>query len=798
MTNQNEILNNEEVEFLLESSVGGAQRDGAATAGAQAATMRGDVEKMPLADIFQTIGHAKMEGLLRVCNPVEQRLVHFRDGIVQITVPPRSATRRLGQRLVQAGVLDQDQLRLALLEQRKEHKPLGELLVGSGYVTADQIEEIVTLQVTEELFGLFTWEHGEFEFFKGPVDDPAVLERLDGCPEFDVDSLLLEVARRSDEWGGILSGLRSLDEVPVPAGDPGQVEGLDELHRTVLLAIDGKHTYRELGDLTVLSVFDCARATRDLMQRGLIGVASDEHLLEVSRTHLEQGHGKMAVMLAQTLCDRGETRSVALVREIAGIMRQANESRLAGEVLLEAAQLQGDAKLALELASEALATNPRDLVAQSFLRTTMLAHRPPDSPEVEGVTLALLDGRLHENKLDRLFELVEETRQLECCTPAVQVRYARALAKRKDRDGAIQVLTQIAADVASKGDTARQIELLEMAFRMDRERKDIGKQLKALRYTPKKRAIRYGTFGVIALLLVGLGAVWLNGHLHADRALAANTEITALLQAGDLPGAQSALARWTETLGECAESQDLRAQVGFAQAAQTQRQQKAVMKAAAERLQQAGDCAGNGQLQQAFEIYRELRANPALEKSVDDAAVARVDALLRDLDDAQKHLPGLLPDAPNDLTEQQVIEETLTMLRRRISLRLRSAVHEIRRQSEGAGLAVEIAADKRKALTQAAKTCAELLDRRAELTRPPRRATTSSASSTRCSSRRSRASACWTSRRPWSPTASSRRPTPARRTCASTSRRRCSSSKASSTPAPRSPRRPRPATTSRP
>jgi len=717
MTNQNEILNNEEVEFLLESSVGGAQRDGAAAAGAQAATMRGDLEKMPLTDIFQTIGHAKMEGLLRVCNPVEQRLVHFRDGIVKIVVPPRSATRRLGQRLVQAGVLDQDQLRLALLEQRKEHKPLGELLVGSGYVTPEQIEDIITLQVTEELFGLFTWEHGEFEFFKGPVEDPAVLERLDGCPEFDVDSLLLEVARRSDEWGSILSALRSLDEVPVPAAEAGQVEGLDELHRTVLLAIDGRHTYRELGDLTVLSVFDCARASRDLMQQRLIGVASDEHLLEVARTHLEQGHGKMAVMLAQTLCDRGEARSVALVRDIAAIMRQANESRLAGEVLLEAAQLQGEPKVALELASEALAMNPRDLVAQGFLRTTMLAHKPPDAPEVEAVTLALLDGLLQENQLDRLFELVEETRQLDCCTPAVQVRYARALAKRKDKDAAITVLTQIAADVASKGDTARQIELLEMAYRMDRERKDIGKQLKALRFTPKKRAIRYATLGVVALLLVGLGAVWLNERLHADRALAAGTEITALLQAGDLPGAQSALARWEEVLGDCAESQDLRAQVGFAQTAQAQRKQKAVMKAAAERLQQAADCVANGQLRQAFETYRELRSTPALEKSVDESAVARVDALLHDLDDAQKHLPGLLPDPPNDLTEQQVIVETLTMLRRRVSARLRTAAHEIGHQSEGAGLPAEIPAEKRKALMQAAKTCVELLDRGAELTR---------------------------------------------------------------------------------
>src|SRR5262245_43629798 len=170
MENRREILNNEEVEFLLDSSAAaeGKTQETPAKPGAQlVATMRGDLEQMHLADIFQTLGLAKMEGLLRVCNPVEQRLVYFNGGSVKILVPPRAATRRLGQRLVQAGVLDGEQLRLALLEQRKDHRPLGEILVSGGYVPERQIEDMVALQVTEELFGLFTWEHGEFEFFKG-------------------------------------------------------------------------------------------------------------------------------------------------------------------------------------------------------------------------------------------------------------------------------------------------------------------------------------------------------------------------------------------------------------------------------------------------------------------------------------------------------------------------------------------------------------------------------------------------------------------------------------------------------
>ncbi len=678
--------------------------------------MRGDLQQMPLADIFQTIGFAKMEGILRVCNPVEQRLVHFHGGLIRIVVPPRAATRRLGHRLVQAGVLDPEQLRMALLEQRKAHKPLGELLVSSGYVSAEQIDDIIALQVTEELFGLFTWEHGEFEFFKGPPQDPALAERLLSCPEFEVNSLLLEVARRSDEWESILASLRSLDEIPVPIEESSKVNGLDETHRSVLVAIDGKHTYRELGDITVLSVFDCARAARDLMNQGLIAVASDDHLLSIAQSHHEQGNIKMALLLALVLRDRADVRPLAMVRQIAIILRKANESKLACELLLEAAQLQTDADLALELATEALAMNPRDLGAQSFLRTTMLAHLPPDAPEVESATLTLLDGLLLENDVERVFAIVDETRQMEACTPAVMVREARALAKKKDRDGAVAVLIQAANVHAEAGDVARQIEILELAYRFDRDRRDLHKQLRALRSTPQKRAAKYAAIAGAAVLLLAIGAVWLAGKVRTDRLLAAGTEVGALLAAGDLAGASTSLDHWQEKLGDCGEIDDLRSQVRFAQTNELQRQQKDAMKAAADQLQQAGELALAGRLTEAFKIYQEMRTQEALRRTVDESIAARVDALLRDLIEAQKHLPGILPERPNDLTEQQQIEETLTALRRQVSMRLRDAAHALLRQRDEGGLPMELDADKRQQLITAAEHAVEVLDRGVELT----------------------------------------------------------------------------------
>ncbi|MEQ1633123.1 MAG: DUF4388 domain-containing protein, partial [Planctomycetota bacterium] len=286
MSKGQEILNSEEVEFLLGASGGTPQKETVSVQTAQqAVTMRGDLDQMPLTDVFQTLGMNKMEGVLRLCNPVEQRILFFQNGFLKVVVPARILLRRLGHRLVQNGVIDGEQLRSALLEQRKSHQSLDELLVSGGFVSQEQIDHILALQINEELFGLFTWTHGTFEFFKGPPQDTALQQRLEKCQQFDVSSLLLEVARRSDEWEGILASLSNLDELPVRTDAPIP-ESLSDSQRAVLEAVDGKHTYREVADQTMLSLFDGARAARDLMRDGLIATATDEQMLELARHHL--------------------------------------------------------------------------------------------------------------------------------------------------------------------------------------------------------------------------------------------------------------------------------------------------------------------------------------------------------------------------------------------------------------------------------------------------------------------------------------------------------------------------------
>ncbi|MCC6173031.1 MAG: hypothetical protein IT481_13515, partial [Gammaproteobacteria bacterium] len=48
---------------------------------------------------------------------------------------------RLGERLVDAGLISADQLKIALIEQERSRKPLGETLVALGFVTEETFRE---------------------------------------------------------------------------------------------------------------------------------------------------------------------------------------------------------------------------------------------------------------------------------------------------------------------------------------------------------------------------------------------------------------------------------------------------------------------------------------------------------------------------------------------------------------------------------------------------------------------------------------------------------------------------------
>jgi hypothetical protein len=97
--------------------------------------------------------------------------------------------------LVRAGLLTEEELARALEEQTRSLRRLGDILVGLGLLSADDLRQVTALQTTETIFQLFHWKTGTYEFEPGAPDyDPAT------CTPLRAETLLMEGFRQVDEW----------------------------------------------------------------------------------------------------------------------------------------------------------------------------------------------------------------------------------------------------------------------------------------------------------------------------------------------------------------------------------------------------------------------------------------------------------------------------------------------------------------------------------------------------------------------------------------------------------------------
>ena len=102
--------------------------------------------------------------------------------------------------------------------------PLGDVLVSSGAVTHDALEEAVRSHVEETVLGLFLWPEGRFTYRdEAPPERGRAVHAARvraGRADRDARGILMEGMRRLDEWTRIVKVLPS-DEVQLHALGPG-------------------------------------------------------------------------------------------------------------------------------------------------------------------------------------------------------------------------------------------------------------------------------------------------------------------------------------------------------------------------------------------------------------------------------------------------------------------------------------------------------------------------------------------------------------------------------------------------
>lgn len=227
--------------------------------------IKGSLKEASLPDVIQLLFLGRRTGCLALADQHNFGTIYLDEGqIVYASIVNRRD--RLGDILLRSGRITAEQLQRAIDAQDddRQHK-LGEILVGLGVLSRAELEQYMRLQIEEAVYYLFTWTSGTFNFEAGVRP-----EREDFLVRISPEALLLEGARRVDEWSLIEKKIPSFDLIfSVDQQHVSQsAPTLSSEQQRLLPLIDGTRDVRQLIEESGLVEFEVGKALFGLITAG--------------------------------------------------------------------------------------------------------------------------------------------------------------------------------------------------------------------------------------------------------------------------------------------------------------------------------------------------------------------------------------------------------------------------------------------------------------------------------------------------------------------------------------------------
>lgn len=302
--------------------------------------IEGPLKELGIHDVFQLLDLSRKTGVLRVSSQLRQNAgtVVFEKGAV-VFAEIKSNPHPLGSVLLQAGKVHEEDLQRARdMQKGGDERRLGEILVAIGAVSQRELQRQVRAQVEAVVFELMSWSEGYFSFEDGAPPEKLVEVEV----RIPVEAVLMEGARRIDEWSQIQTRIPHLGIIPKLAAADGGSLDLHPDEWSILAVIDGDRDVREVAQAIGRPEFEVAKILFGLAAAGLVG------LEQPHRPVAATGGRELAILIART------------------------EDRLA----------EGDAQGSLLAAQEVMATHPLEPMAHLVLGRSLLGlSRAPEAAD---------------------------------------------------------------------------------------------------------------------------------------------------------------------------------------------------------------------------------------------------------------------------------------------------------------------------------------------------------------------------------------------------------------------------------
>lgn len=461
----------------------------------------GELTTIGLSEVFQNVAFNRLTGVLTVSERDRKASVYLEEGTIRAFRPEGERPLDYVAIAERAHAASAETLRQAA--RRLRRRTLKEALRAIATFDEDRFDAAVQSALKEEIILLFSWREASFVFEEGRAQSGAFdREQIDCHVGLDPHVVIVEAARRVDEWDAISSRVRSETDIFLPA------KPLDEqapaAWREVVSRLDGTRDVRRLIDELPYGRFEVLRHVAALSEQGFVVRAEPAQLCALARAAEEARDVDRAVRQLEAALAMEPAHLEARHELIRLYERAGKRAEASGEYkrLGRAQEAALDPKGALESYGKATALVPYDIEA---LERIAAIHEQGDAKEYMRAGLRLAEALSTQSLLDEALEVYKKLLAHDQESVILRESLAATYIKLHESKLAARELLFLAQRAWDKKDFDRALNYYRNILAVDRDCEEAAKRIEEIERTRHvtrgRRRRRRVAFTLLGLLL---------------------------------------------------------------------------------------------------------------------------------------------------------------------------------------------------------------------------------------------------------------------------------------------------------
>ena len=376
-------------------------------------SFKGDIQSISLGDVVQNLASNRKTGTLAIATRAGEptRYVQFREGAI-VSYTDDEGFSILAW-LLDKGIIPED-LRSEVVRRsaKAKRKTLGEILRDMKILDPETYTSYLGDLVRETLCEVFTLREGGFEFFEDDLDEKYGDREVSAYAfDFNPTSIIMETARRTDDWQKIRRHIPSEHEIYAPPRSERArliAEAEDEVAKAALELMDGTRALKQVIERLPYSRFDACRAIAALIAAKKVRpLDGDAAMLNAAGN----GEPKDAIVRLKAILER-EPNNREVLKRLADLEEEVGdreESAVHNKLLAISYLDDGDPAEGEACLRRSIALNPNDIASWQKLWDTVRRQGDREKTAVLGAEFAEHFRKLGLMEIvrDHLLELVK-------------------------------------------------------------------------------------------------------------------------------------------------------------------------------------------------------------------------------------------------------------------------------------------------------------------------------------------------------------------------------------------------------